>query len=162
MSLKGDFTEVGGSIAAIITFPTPDWTKELKSSYAKDTKMAELMLKLESKLEFPKEFTMQQGIILRKGRIVVVSSSPFKKKVILIHPFQPTDSHTGFLKSYQRAKSEFYWRAMKKDVKKLVRECAVCQKKKGKNYPASWVAATPAHSPRSLVGYIDGLCGRSI
>ena len=36
--------------------------------------------------------------------------------------------HSGFLKSYQRAKREFFWRGMKVDIKAYVRECDVCQR----------------------------------
>ena len=36
--------------------------------------------------------------------------------------------HLGFLKSYQRAKREFFWQGMKADLKTFVRECDVCQR----------------------------------
>ena len=36
--------------------------------------------------------------------------------------------HLGFLKSYQRAKREFFWQGMKADLKAFVRECDVCQR----------------------------------
>lgn len=64
LSYKGELRETTGSLVALIAFPTSDWTCELKSSYAIDSKMAELMLKLKSKLEVPKNFTIQQKIIL--------------------------------------------------------------------------------------------------
>ena len=40
--------------------------------------------------------------------------------------------HSGFLKSYQRAKREFFWQGMKADIKAFVRECDVCQRMKSK------------------------------
>ena len=36
--------------------------------------------------------------------------------------------HSGFLKSYQRAKREFFWHGMKANIKAFVRECDVCQR----------------------------------
>lgn len=35
--------------------------------------------------------------------------------------------HSGFLKTYQRAKREFYWNGMKSNIKRFVRKCDVCQ-----------------------------------
>ena len=36
--------------------------------------------------------------------------------------------HSGFLKSYQRDKREFFWHGMKANIKAFVRECDVCQR----------------------------------
>lgn len=79
LSWKWEFEEEEESVAALITFPTTDWIEELKSSYVANPEMADLMLKLESKLEVLKGFTMQHGIIMRKWRIVIVDSSSFKE-----------------------------------------------------------------------------------
>lgn len=57
-------------------------------------------------------------------------NSPFKEKVLQYIYSYPLVGHTSFLKTYQRAKVEFYWKGMMKDVKKLVRECAVCLENK--------------------------------
>ena len=46
-------------------------------------------------------------------------------------------SHSSFLKSYQRAKREFFWQGMKADIKAFVRECDVCQRLKNETcFPA--------------------------
>ena len=47
-------------------------------------------------------------------------------------------SQSGFLKSYQRAKREFFWQGMNVDIKAFVRECDVCQRIKSEtSTPAS-------------------------
>lgn len=61
-----------------------------------------------------------------------MSSSPFKDKVLQYIHSCPQAGHIGFLKTYQRANVEFHWRGMKKNVKKLVRECVVCKENKSK------------------------------
>ena len=40
----------------------------------------------------------------------------------------PIASHSGFLKSFQRAKKEFYWHGMKTDLKKFIKDCDVYQR----------------------------------
>ena len=39
----------------------------------------------------------------------------------------PLAGHSGFLKSYHRAKREFYWHGLKADLKKFIRECDIYQ-----------------------------------
>ena len=46
-------------------------------------------------------------------------------------------SHSGFLKSYQRAKREFFWQGMKADLKAFGRECDVCQRIKSETFVPS-------------------------
>ena len=36
-------------------------------------------------------------------------------------------SHMGFLRSYQKIQENFYWKGMKKDVKKHADQCYICQ-----------------------------------
>lgn len=50
LSCKRELEDKVWSLSALITFPTLDWKEELKSSYAVDPEMHELMLKLDSKL----------------------------------------------------------------------------------------------------------------
>lgn len=33
----------------------------------------------------------------------------------------------GYHKTLQRAKMDFYWKGMREDIKKLVKECDICQ-----------------------------------
>ena len=51
----------------------------------------------------------------------------------LVHS-TPVAGHSGFLKTYQRAKREFYWHGMKSDIKRFVRGCDVCQQIKSETY----------------------------
>lgn len=60
-------------------------------------------------------------------------TSPFKEKALQYLHINPQVGHTGFLKTYQRAKENFYWERMKKDVKKIVKKCAIYQENKTKS-----------------------------
>jgi hypothetical protein len=54
---------------SIISFLAPTWVDNLKSSYLKDVSTKDLYSKLKQGLDTPKGYTLQQGLILRKGRI---------------------------------------------------------------------------------------------
>lgn len=47
----------------------------------------------------------------------------------------PQAGHPGCHKTYQRAKKDFIWVGMKKDIKAFVKECSVCQENKFENVP---------------------------
>ena len=42
----------------------------------------------------------------------------------------PLGGNSGFLKTYQRVKKEFFWDGLKSDIQKFVAECLVCQQNK--------------------------------
>jgi hypothetical protein len=42
-----------------------------------------------------------------------------------------TTCHSGFQKTYARARRSFFWAGMKKDILQFVTECEVCQHNKG-------------------------------
>jgi len=42
----------------------------------------------------------------------------------------PLGGHSGFLKTYNRVKTEFFWDGLKSDIQKFVVECLVCQQNK--------------------------------
>ncbi|KAF5471875.1 hypothetical protein F2P56_008639 [Juglans regia] len=87
----------------------------------------DLITRLSSNSNLPKGFHLQQGLIIKNGRIVIVPDSPFKAKVLHFIHDDPLADHWGYLKTYQRAKRDFIWKGMKRDIKKLVRECLLCQ-----------------------------------
>ena len=42
----------------------------------------------------------------------------------------PIGGHLGFLKTYDRVKTIFFWDGLKSDIQKFVAECLVCQQNK--------------------------------
>jgi hypothetical protein len=54
---------------SLISFPTPTWVDELKASYAQDPATQSILLSLQQNQLAPKGFSLQQGLLLKKGRI---------------------------------------------------------------------------------------------
>lgn len=125
---------IDGSLA-MISFPNPEWVAELKESYEGSAEMKEIREKLRRDRPAPKGNRENQGFLLKKGMIVIVPNSLFKNKVMHYIHNHPFGGHSGYLKTYQRAKWDFYWQWMKKDIKKLVWECDTCQAVKYQTSP---------------------------
>jgi len=115
---------------SLISFPTPDWITDLKASYLHDSAAHNLLLSLQQSLPTPKGFTLQQGLILMKGRIWVVKGSPFQQQLLEFIHANPSAGHSGYHKTVHRAKKDFYWSGMRRDIKRYVRECEICQANK--------------------------------
>jgi hypothetical protein len=122
--------EDGHLSVSLISFPTTTWIEDLKSSYMSDPSTKELLINLQQGQGYPKGYTLQQGLILYKGRLFIVKNSDFKAQVLQYLHSNPSAGHSGYHKTVQRAKSDFFWKGMRKDIKQLVRECTVCQENK--------------------------------
>ena len=53
----------------MISFPTPDWLVQLNASYAADPFIQSILKAFQSGVDGPKGFTLQNGLLLYKGRI---------------------------------------------------------------------------------------------
>jgi hypothetical protein len=107
------------------------------------------------------KFSMKQGILLYKKRIHIGSCQQLKHQVLQFVHSDPIAGHSGYERTMQRAKREFYWRGMKKYLKKFIRECLVCQKNKSeKTLPAGLLQpiAIPARIWSDIsLDFVEGL-----
>ena len=92
----------------LLTVPDPTWLDGLKASYTLDASVQQLIATVQAGSP-PKGFTFQNGLFFYKGRFFVGPSCPLKLQFLHHVHSSPLASHSGFLKSYQRAKSDFYW-----------------------------------------------------
>lgn len=56
----------------MISFPSPDWVEELKTSYSNLVEVNEIIASLSDNSDPSKGYQLQQGLLLVKGRMVVV------------------------------------------------------------------------------------------
>jgi hypothetical protein len=118
---------------SLISFPTPDWITDLKSSYLADPNTTTLLHSLQHGDSCPKGFTLQQGLIIRNGRLCLVKNSSFQHQVLEFIHFNPTAGHSGYHNTVHRAKANFYWPGMRKDIKLFVRKYPICQANKSES-----------------------------
>lgn len=118
--------------------------EELKASYLTDPEVGDLLIKVQAGGEPNSQFTVRSEILLKKGRIYLSKISRFKDQIMRHIHNSPSKGHSGYHKILHRAKTEFYWPSMKKDIRVYVRECDVCQKNKSENLaPARLLQSLP-------------------
>ena len=54
-------------------------------------------------------------------------SSPWCSKILWEFHASQIGGHSGFLRTYKRIQHNFYWKGLKRAVKKFIVECNVCQ-----------------------------------
>jgi len=129
-ALSRQFDPLTGSpelTLSLISFPTPTWVEELKASYAQDQVAHSILLNFQQNQPGPKGFSVQRGLLLKKGQLWLVKNSPFQRQVLEFIHSNPTAGHSSFHKTLHRAKTNFIWQGMRQDIKTFVRECVVCQ-----------------------------------
>jgi hypothetical protein len=111
---------------SFLSIPTVSWVKDLRAEYHTDVQLKTL-LKQWYKGELDSEkFSFRDNLLFYKRRIYIGSSQHF------VHS-DPMAGHSGFEKTLHRAKRDFYWKGMTKDLKRFIRECEVCQQSKYEN-----------------------------
>lgn len=80
-----------------------------------------------------RKYSLRDGLLLYKNRILLGKSPQLKAKVLSFVHCDPMAGRSGYEKTLHRAKKDFYWKGMRKDLKKFIRECELCQQNKHEN-----------------------------
>ena len=117
----------------LLSFPQLSWLDELQQSYAIDPDLNKIIQGIQNGNSSFQAYSYNGNVLVYKDRVVLGQNSPLKSRVLHYIHDSPFVGHSGFEKTYQRAKREFFWKGMKKDSKKHVKECDTCQRKKVEN-----------------------------
>ena len=112
----------------LISFPSPTWIEELKASYANDPGMQKIFQSIQDGTTSTGKFSVTNGLLLYKGCIYLGDRCKLKGKVLELVHDSPLGGHSGFLKTLHRAKKDWFWWGMKKDLKDYIKCCEVCQR----------------------------------
>lgn len=75
-------------------------------------------------------FSVQQGVLLYQGRLVLGKNSPSIHALLKEFHETPMGGHSGYLRTYRRIAENLYWVGMQKTIRDYVRACDVCQRQK--------------------------------
>lgn len=104
--------------------------EEVQAQLQGDPYIQQLVADLREGRPHMEGFTVENGLVLYKGRIVIPPKSPLVHKLLTFYHDSPSGGHSGDLKTYLRMASEWYWAGMRRMVAQYVKECQVCQQNK--------------------------------
>ena len=133
-----------------LTVPTVLQWEDLFSEIAADV---EIQKKLTQVRQGSSKYTVSEGKLWRKKRLVIPKNSKFIPLVLRECHDGKAGGHSGVAKTLTRIQLSFHWDGIKKLVQKYVAECMVCQ--------------THKHSTLSPAGYFKLcqfriVCGRTL
>uniref|UniRef100_A0A2N9FEI3 Reverse transcriptase n=1 Tax=Fagus sylvatica TaxID=28930 RepID=A0A2N9FEI3_FAGSY len=144
-----------------ISFPSPTWLDDLRASYEEDEELKSLVSRLQASGEGEGHYTLNQGLLLYKDRFCIGKESGMKIKVLALIHDSPLGGHSGYLKSLHRAKKDWFWHGMKKDIKAYIRGCDTCQRLKHETSKPAGLLQPLAIPPRPWhsisMDFVEGL-----
>ncbi|GMI70195.1 hypothetical protein HRI_000688800 [Hibiscus trionum] len=132
-----------GQLLAISSVNSEVMTRVV-SSWATDDRLKKIMEELQKGTSHYSKYLWDGKWLRRKGRVVVGNSEEPRRDLMLYFHYSPIGGHSGVEVTTRRLGSIFYWKGLRKNIKALVRECGVCQKKKRDlNHPRGLLQPLP-------------------
>jgi transposase InsO family protein len=94
------------------------------------------------------DWNLEDGLILRQGRIYVPQSPELQKHITQTYHESPATGHPGHWKTYELLTREYWWPGMSTFVKDFVDGCAQCQTTK--TLPKTTVPLQPNNIPANV------------
>jgi hypothetical protein len=118
---------------SLLSIPTVGWIEDLKQQYVEDVELQQLLDKwLKHELD-TRRYSFRDGLLLYKHKILLGKSPQLKNQVLHYVHSDPIVGHSGYDRTLQQAKRDFYWQGMRKEIKRFIRECDTCQQAKYEN-----------------------------
>ncbi|GAU37038.1 hypothetical protein TSUD_207440 [Trifolium subterraneum] len=118
-----------------VLMSSPQWLEgqKLLKEISQDVQIQKLISELTEKPDSRPGFSVQQGILLYQGRLVIPATSPTIPTLLTEFHSTPMGGHSGFLRTYRRLAANLYWVGMQKRVRDFVQACDICQRQKHAN-----------------------------
>ncbi|KAH6808284.1 hypothetical protein C2S51_029392 [Perilla frutescens var. frutescens] len=113
-----------------VTIVAPSWLQEVVTSYSNDVHCTKIVLEKEKGSALFPKFTLTEGLLKYKGRVVLEHNPELKGKVLHTMHGLTYGGNSGVHGTYVRLKRAFYWPCIKSEVENLVKKCNGCRLKK--------------------------------
>ena len=115
---------------AALSIPQVNIVGELDQQVHNDKSLCKLMFDLERDQDSHPRYTLVQGRLMFKGRLVVPKGASIITTLFKEYHDGPVGGYSRVLKTYKRLKSDFYWAGMKNKIEQYVAACTTCQQHK--------------------------------
>lgn len=103
---------------------------DLPKAVRRDAKLSKILITLQQHPTGHSGYSLVQGNLLYKGRLVLPSGSPFVLQILEECDDGLTGGHSGVVKTYKHVAANVYWVGMKRDIENYVAKYVVCQQDK--------------------------------
>lgn len=129
---------------SLISAPTIIDVELIQEEVGQDPELVKIRAELELDPNSHPKFSIAQGKLLYKDRMVLSSKSSLIPTILHTYHDFVMGCHFGFLRTYKRLTGELFWKNMKANVKRYVEKCTVCQRNKNSSLsPAGLLQPLP-------------------
>ena len=132
--LKEEWLEVR-TIEQLIKGPEEEIVKRIKKARNKNEeviKVVEEMKKVGVKMLREEEWQIEEGLVLKEGRVYVPKDEKLRVEIIRLHYDIPIAGHGGQWKTVELVTRNYWWPEVTKEVKQYVEGCDQCQRMKNR------------------------------
>jgi len=106
--------------------------KEVKDKDEEVIKVVEEMKKTGVKMLRDEEWQIEEGLVLKEGRVYVPKDEKLRVEIIRLHHDTPIAGHGGQWKTVELVTRNYWWPGITKEVKRYVEGCDQCQRMKNR------------------------------
>ena len=132
--LKEEWLEVR-VMEQLVKGPEKEIVKKIKKARDKDEeviKAIEEMKKAGVKMLRNEEWQIEEGLVLKEGRVYVPKDEKLRVEIIQLHHDIPITGHEGQWKTVELVTRNYWWPEVTKEVKRYVEGCDQCQRMKNR------------------------------
>lgn len=125
LSRRGAMTEL---MALVV--PSAIQLEDIETEVARDPELLKLCNEIKEDLAGHPDYSVVQGRLLRKGKLVLPKQSPLVE--VVLHELHDgrMGGHGGVMRTQKKLSDLFYLTGMMADIRRYVAECTVCQRHK--------------------------------
>ncbi|GJU93992.1 retrotransposon-related protein [Tanacetum coccineum] len=112
--------------AMVVSIPT-EFITRIEASWHTDDTLQPILSKLQGGQQAKKHYTSSNGQLLRKNKLVVGHDDQLKLELLTYFHASSVGGHSRVKVTTYKLCSFVYWKGMRKEVKKFVKECITCQ-----------------------------------
>ena len=99
-----------------ISILQPEWITQARDEWKNDEEVWTLIHKLQQDPSASDTFSWKNDSLWYKDCLYLCKNSQLKQKVLLELHTSPLGGHSGFLKTYNRVKMDFFWDGLTYDI----------------------------------------------
>lgn len=110
-----------------LSVPTAVQFHDVEDAVSRDPELQKIRDMIKADPSSHPEFTLNQGKLLRKGKLVLPRESQLVGVILRELHDGKAGGHGGVLRTQKKFSDLFYWTGMLSDIRKYVAACSVCQ-----------------------------------
>lgn len=160
-------TKEGCGICSIVVDLPKRSSKDIREQQIKDKDIEKIITALEGNSEEDAKYWSYKGYLVNNGLLYrynpesdaedgqLVVPQHEQSDVISVYHDQPIAGHYGAEKTYDRISKRYFWKGMRKDIERYVRNCISCTRYKPSNMKPAGLLQTTAMNKRFEVIAFD-------